>query len=56
MTNQKDLVHNYPWNTIYIMDAMRYDVFKEIIDEDNISLSSVKQSPHTMHGRKAATP
>ena len=35
--NQKDLVHNYPWNTIYIMDAMRYDIFKEIIDEDHIS-------------------
>jgi len=42
MIPQKRLLHEYPWRTIFIMDAMRFDVFKEIIEERKISGSLMK--------------
>lgn len=34
--NQVELIHNTPWRTLWVMDAMRLDVFREIIQEENI--------------------
>lgn len=37
MQSQLDLVHRPGWRTMFVMDAMRFDVFNEIVTEDNIT-------------------
>jgi len=36
MQSQRELIHSTDWRTLFIMDAMRFDVFKEIVEEDHI--------------------